>query len=125
MINKAYKELANKLKELDRNASRSFRGELKEIKLSQRSRAGTDEVYKPHLWYFDMMLFLMCQEMPRDSLSKGSFQEAALIIFPSTPKKHERWNEKMAETGQGEGKQEHTNRRSSRRTLLLIQYKRQ
>ncbi|KAJ8981052.1 hypothetical protein NQ317_018024 [Molorchus minor] len=37
---------------------------------------------------------------------KGSFQEAALIIFPSTPiKKHGRWNEKMAETGQEEGKQ--------------------
>ncbi|KAJ8970643.1 hypothetical protein NQ317_013086 [Molorchus minor] len=37
---------------------------------------------------------------------KGSFQEAALIIFPSTPhKKHGRWNEKMAKTGQEDSKQ--------------------
>ncbi|KAJ8972460.1 hypothetical protein NQ317_018454, partial [Molorchus minor] len=60
------------------------------------------------------------------NLSKGSFQKAALIIFPSTPiKKHERWNEKMAETGQGDGKQNIRIEGAAEGALLLIQYKRQ
>ncbi|KAJ8947259.1 hypothetical protein NQ317_011133 [Molorchus minor] len=49
---------------------------------------------------------------------KGSFQEAALIIFPiNSHKKHGGWNEKMAETGQEEGKQ---NIRIEGALLLII-----
>ncbi|KAJ8968521.1 hypothetical protein NQ317_001715 [Molorchus minor] len=51
-----------------------------------------------------LILFIVYAVLASCLRVKGSFQEAALIIFPSTPiKKHGRWNEKMAEMGQEEG----------------------
>lgn len=47
----------------------SFRKEMKKIKDSQRSGAGEDEVYKPHLWYYEHLLFLLDQETLRQSVS--------------------------------------------------------
>lgn len=78
---KAYEELLQKYKEIDEGASvqtvknkidsmrASFRRELKKIKESQRSGAGEDEVYTPHLWYFEHLKFLSDQEIPRESIS--------------------------------------------------------
>ncbi|KDR14294.1 uncharacterized protein LOC110834627 [Zootermopsis nevadensis] len=43
----------------------SFRKELRRVRDSKRSGASEDEVYKPKLWYFDMLLFTVDQENPR------------------------------------------------------------
>lgn len=45
------------------------RKEIKKIKDSQRSGAGEDEIYKPHLWYYEPLLFLLDQETPRQRVS--------------------------------------------------------
>lgn len=75
--NKAYETLLTKLKEVDPKCSivtvkkkidslrGSFRKELKKINSSSKSGAATDDIYKPHLWYFDHLLFLSDQETPR------------------------------------------------------------
>lgn len=34
-----------------------------------KSGAGTDDIYKPNLWYFDSLMFLKDHEMPRSSIS--------------------------------------------------------
>jgi hypothetical protein len=36
----------------------SFRKELRRVRNSKRSGASVDDVYKPTLWYFDMLLFV-------------------------------------------------------------------
>jgi len=33
-----------------------------------KSGAGTDDIYKPNLWYFDSLMFLKDHEMPRSSI---------------------------------------------------------
>ena len=73
--NQAYAELIIKCKEVDRNVNKEFvtkkinslrtvyRKELSKVKKSMRSGAGADEVYKPTLWYFDMLSFLNTEEL--------------------------------------------------------------
>jgi hypothetical protein len=77
----AYEKLAEKLREKDPAANKgsvvkkinnlrsSFRKEMKKVKASLHSGAGEDEVYKPHLWYYDLLLFLTNQETPRDTVT--------------------------------------------------------
>lgn len=79
--NRAYEELLNKYKEVDQSATiqtvktkidslrGSFRKEIRKIKDSLRSGAGEDEVYKPHLWYYEHLLVLLDQGTPRQSVS--------------------------------------------------------
>ena len=43
----------------------SYRKEMKIVEEPNRSSAGTDELYQPHLWYYDLLLFTKDQEMPR------------------------------------------------------------
>ncbi|KAK4882653.1 hypothetical protein RN001_005972 [Aquatica leii] len=51
------------------NSLRScFRKEYKKVINSKRSGTGTEDVYKPTLWYFDLLLFLKDDEMPRTSI---------------------------------------------------------
>lgn len=45
----------------------SFRKELKKVKESKKTGTGADEVYTPHLWYFEHFLFLEDHETPRQS----------------------------------------------------------
>ncbi|KAK4886555.1 hypothetical protein RN001_002826 [Aquatica leii] len=78
--NDAYKILLTKLQELEPdariedvkkkiNSLRScFRKEYKKVINSKRSGTGTEDVYKPTLWYFDLLLFLKDDEMPRTSI---------------------------------------------------------
>lgn len=40
----------------------SYRRELKKVKSSIRSGAGTDDIYKPNLWYYNELDFLRDQE---------------------------------------------------------------
>lgn len=79
--NKAYEDMVLKLKEADESATRDsvkkkidslrgcFRKEFKKVNASKKSGAGTDELYVPHLWYYEHLLFLTDHEMPRESVS--------------------------------------------------------
>lgn len=79
--NQAYEELIKKCKEKFPNANKdfvvkkihtmrcSFRRELKKVINSVRSGSGTDEVYVPSLWYYDMLSFIADSEMPRKGTS--------------------------------------------------------
>ncbi|GFS07897.1 hypothetical protein ElyMa_001260700 [Elysia marginata] len=62
----ANKELV--LKKIN-NLRGNFRKELKKVEGSKLSGAGTDEVYHPKLWYFESLLFLKDQEIPRSACS--------------------------------------------------------
>ncbi|XP_039751715.1 uncharacterized protein LOC120627754 [Pararge aegeria] len=79
--NAAYDRLIEKYKPIDPNATRdtvvkkinnlrtTYKKELNKIKKSCKSGAGTDEIYKPRLWYFELLSFLYDQEVPRPSTS--------------------------------------------------------
>ncbi|XP_050711229.1 uncharacterized protein LOC126995585 [Eriocheir sinensis] len=79
--NAAYDLLVEKLKEKDGRATRdtvtkkinnlrsSFRKECKKVLSSMKSGSGTDDVYTPSLWYYNLLLFLKEQEIPRTSVS--------------------------------------------------------
>ena len=47
----------------------SFRRELRRVRESKSSGASGDDVYKPTLWCFDLLLFTADQENPRKSKS--------------------------------------------------------
>lgn len=91
--NKAYEHLLNKMKEVEAGATIQmvknkidsmrgcFRKELKKIKDSQRSGAGEEDVYIPHLWYFKNLMFLKDQETPRDGISSIDFTDDTVSIF--------------------------------------------
>ncbi|KAJ9596589.1 hypothetical protein L9F63_012381, partial [Diploptera punctata] len=73
----AYVELIAKYKEIDPSAERDtvmkkinsfrtvFKKEMTKVNKSQKSGAGTDEVYKPKLWYFDLLQYLTGVEPSR------------------------------------------------------------
>ncbi|XP_071448244.1 uncharacterized protein [Hetaerina americana] len=73
----AYEKLATKLKEVDSNADRdtvkrkinsmrtTFRKEWRKVQSSRRSGGLGESVYKPTLWYYDLLLFLNEQESNR------------------------------------------------------------
>jgi len=75
-----YAVLIEKMKEIDENANRdvvvkkinslrsTYRKELKKIKESERSGAGEEDIYTPHLRYFNEIDFIGDQEIPRDTI---------------------------------------------------------
>lgn len=79
--NLAYEHLTTKLKEIDPDANKEkvvkkinslrscFRKELKKVNDSKTSGAGADDTYTPSLWYFQELLFLTDQEVPRKGIS--------------------------------------------------------
>ncbi|XP_063535902.1 uncharacterized protein LOC134745756 [Cydia strobilella] len=79
--NAAYRRLVEKYKVIDPNANRgivvkkinnlrtNYRKELKKIKTLCNSGAGTDKIYTPRLWYFELLSFLNDQRVPRPSIS--------------------------------------------------------
>jgi len=79
--NLAYEHLATKLKEFDPDANKEkvvkkinslrscFRKELKKVNDLKTSGAGADDTYTPSLWYFQELLFLADQEVPRKGIS--------------------------------------------------------
>jgi len=96
--NAAYEKLISKLREVEPNADRetavkkinnirsSYRRELKKVKQSMHSGAGSDDVYSPTLWYFPLLSFLSDQETPRSSASNldeptDKVSEATSIII--------------------------------------------
>ncbi|KAM4049113.1 uncharacterized protein ACNLHF_006287 [Anomaloglossus baeobatrachus] len=58
-----------------------FKKEVKKIEDSKRSGAGTDEIYTPRLWYFDLLTFIRTQEMPRTGTSLISIQEDSNVLY--------------------------------------------
>ncbi|XP_037917861.1 uncharacterized protein LOC119655801 [Hermetia illucens] len=70
----AYIELVKKFKEFDPSADRNtvvkkinalrtvYKKELSKVKSSEKSGAGADDIYKPSLWYFDLLHFLNDQD---------------------------------------------------------------
>lgn len=78
---RAYEVLIEKMKEVDVKANRdtvvkkinssrsAYRKEVKKIKESTRSGAGEEDVYTPHLWYFNHLDFIRDQEIPRETVS--------------------------------------------------------
>jgi len=81
--NLAYEQLTTKLKEIDPDANKEeeikkinslrscFRKELKKVNDSKTSGAGADDTYEytPNVWYFQELLFLADQEVPRKGIS--------------------------------------------------------
>jgi hypothetical protein len=51
----------------------SFRKELRRVRDSKRRGLSADDVYKPTLWYFDLLLFTADQDIPRKI--KSSLEE--------------------------------------------------
>lgn len=88
----AYTLLLNKYKEYDGKATKAmvksklnslrstYNKELKKVKNSERSGAGTGEVYKPSLWYYDLLSFVRDQQPSVTSVNtmddKDESQEA-------------------------------------------------
>lgn len=70
----AYEEMVKKYKEFDPSADRNtvvkkinalrtvYKKELSKVNNSSKSGAGADEIYKPSLWYFDLLHFLNDQD---------------------------------------------------------------
>ena len=105
-----YEQLTNKLKEIDPladinttkkkkkkiNTLRSnYRRELKKVMASQKSGAGTDDIYLPSVWYFDELEFLRDHEMqisgtltmdeesndPQDVTLENSVRNGILLLY--------------------------------------------
>ena len=53
----------------------SYRRELKKVIKSERSGAGSDEIYTPSLWYYDALAFLRDQETQEEGLSTMELDE--------------------------------------------------
>ncbi|XP_058978914.1 uncharacterized protein LOC131802593 [Musca domestica] len=95
--NKSWEVLLNKYKNVDEHASietvkkkvnslrASYRRELHKIKRSEKSGAGTDDVYKPSIWYFDQLNFLQDQETSVDGIN--TFDDSFEIEIPKTTKR--------------------------------------
>lgn len=87
--NEAYEVLIRKLKEVDQAANKDavikrinslrtcFRKELKKVR-NLRSGMDEEDVYKPNLWYFDLLLFLTDQETPRQD-GMDNIQESFVV----------------------------------------------
>lgn len=94
----AYKALIEKLKEFEPDANKdlvvkkinnlrsSARKEKKKYEASLKSGASSDDVYRPKLWYYDMMSFLNDQDTPRGSTSNLDIQDESISEVGKTIK---------------------------------------
>lgn len=57
------------------NFRTSYKREQKLVKNSMKSGKGTDDIYKPKLWYFELLSFLNDQDVPRTAISNLSDEE--------------------------------------------------
>lgn len=87
----AYKNLLEKIKEVDSKATIdtvkskintircTFKKELIKVKSSQKSGSGVDDIYVPKLWYYNLLQFLTDQEEPRASRSNIGIDDEETI----------------------------------------------
>lgn len=59
---------------------------IKKVMQFKKSGSETDELYKPHLWYYKYLLFLTDQETPRQTVTNideetNNNQESKTYIF--------------------------------------------
>ncbi|XP_050305943.1 uncharacterized protein LOC126743057 isoform X6 [Anthonomus grandis grandis] len=88
---RGYDVLANKLKEVDPTANRdkvvkkinnmrtSFRKELKKYLKSKETETNPEDVYRPKLWYFDALLFLVETEEESEECDNGQKTAACFL----------------------------------------------
>ncbi|CAJ0967372.1 unnamed protein product [Ranitomeya imitator] len=63
-----------------------FKKEVNKVENSKKSGAGTEEVYVPRLWYYDLMAFTRDQEIPRPCQTVTSLCEPSPEdILPESP----------------------------------------
>ncbi|KAG5871300.1 hypothetical protein JTB14_030422 [Gonioctena quinquepunctata] len=108
--NKAYEKLLLFYKQTDPNATIdsvkkkinnlrcTFRKELKKLRKSKRSGEGSDNVYVPTLWYFNLLMFTADQEEPRTSISNDTQSDEETEIeceFQNDPDETESDNNDM------------------------------
>ncbi|XP_076034493.1 uncharacterized protein LOC143021096 isoform X2 [Oratosquilla oratoria] len=93
----AYALLVDKLRERDSSADRetvtkkinsircAFSKEYKKVLKSVKNDIGTDGIYKPSLWYYDHLLFLKDEQLPKTSIN-GSHESTSHpdLVLPST-----------------------------------------
>lgn len=89
----AYEILIEKMQTVDSIANRetvvkkinsmrtTYRKELKKVLDSERSGVGADEIYIPHLWYFELLSFLQDQETPRNTVSNMDEENESQVKF--------------------------------------------
>ncbi|CAJ0944672.1 unnamed protein product [Ranitomeya imitator] len=66
-----------------------FQKEVNKVENSKKSGAGTEEVYVPRLWYYDLMAFTRDQEIPRPCQTVTSLCEPSPEdILPESPDDH-------------------------------------
>lgn len=97
----AYKVLVEKLKEFEPDANKDFvvkknqqfKKQRPKIKIkyeaSVKSGASSDDVYRPKLWYYDMMNFLNDQDTPQESTSNWTHKMKAYGKIIKVLKFHE------------------------------------
>ncbi|KAL1493968.1 hypothetical protein ABEB36_009647 [Hypothenemus hampei] len=69
----------NFVKKKINNFRTSYKRELKLVKNSSKSDAGSEEIYKPKLWYFELLSFLGDQDLPRTPVS-NMFDEEEIRV---------------------------------------------
>ncbi|XP_050303002.1 uncharacterized protein LOC126740877 [Anthonomus grandis grandis] len=89
----AYESMIEKMREFDVGANKetvvkkinslrtAYRRKLKKVIDSERSGAGEEDVYVPHLWYFDLLNFIRDQEIPRKTQTNVEDEESELHQF--------------------------------------------
>ncbi|XP_069606619.1 uncharacterized protein [Ranitomeya imitator] len=66
-----------------------YKKELNKVEKSVKSGAGTDDVYVPKLWYYDLLAFTRDQEIPHPSKTMTSLcAPSAEEILPESPDEH-------------------------------------
>ncbi|XP_077124540.1 uncharacterized protein LOC143781695 [Ranitomeya variabilis] len=66
-----------------------YKKEMNKVKKSKKSGAGTDDVYVPKLWYYDLLAFTWDQEFPRPCHTVTSLcVPSAKEILPESPDEH-------------------------------------
>ncbi|CAJ0931711.1 unnamed protein product [Ranitomeya imitator] len=66
-----------------------YKKEVNKVKKSMKSGAGTDDVYVPKLWYYDLLAFIRDQEIPRPCQTVTSLcAPSAEEILPESPDEH-------------------------------------
>lgn len=87
----AYEELIRKFKEVDPSANKEtvtkkinslrtvYKKELAKVKRSAASGSGEEDIYKPSLWYFNIMDFLNDQDIPRTPRETIHDEDALLV----------------------------------------------
>ncbi|KAL1509993.1 hypothetical protein ABEB36_004653 [Hypothenemus hampei] len=92
----------------------SFRKELQKVQNSKRSGAGSDQIYTPTLWYFELLLFTMDEELPTTSISNIEADEKEHFFLKDISQKEvEKESEEETECTDTESASHEPNKTSS------------